>query len=524
MTSKKRDQELMDHLATLDESELDNLIVLADNVIANDDKTGLYTPNIIQEAVHACLAFIRCLFSGNGVGKTTACLMEAIWTCTGTHPHRETARLPNVVIIVLDDASKADSVYKFELEKRRWYDPSKLDFDKKGKSHTQEILFPNGSKIVFMSHQMDEEKFESIQAAAVIFDEPPPRRCLVALMRGQREKDMKPWIIFAGTPRGRHAPWMYDSLYEPWETWKNAVESGDTVVDPDIRCFFGSTHDNLQNLDPDTIDRWKTQFTEEELATRVYGKFEFLSGRIFTTFDEKLHVVPDFAWPSRWPVFVCLDPHLRKDHIMVLLGVSSDQEIYAIKELACPLAGRKACQWFLRILLKSGLNIKAGICDNFGSIDMYEDADTEEKKSFIKMWNEEAMKMNRPKFCIRPTSKKEKGDDEWIEDMRDYLRLEQTHEGLRPKFMVFKSCVKLTSDFKKYVWDEHTGRKADLGEPKEEPLGTNQDYLMCVKYGIAMKPLKMVKDKPILHGWNSPRAQQEYENHEHRRKLPWEKD
>ncbi len=517
MTNKKADQDYLDHLASLDESELDGLIVLADNVIANDSRTGKYEPNVIQQAVHACLAFIRCLFSGNGVGKTTACLIEAIWTCTGTHPYRNTARLPNVVIIVLDDASKSDSVYKFELEKRRWYDPSKLEFDKKGKSHTQEILFPNGSKIVFMSHQMDEEKFESIQAAAVIFDEPPPRRCLVALMRGQREKDMKPWIIFAGTPRGRHAPWMHDKLFEPWENW---LENGG--ADPDIRCFFGSTHDNLHNLDPETINRWKTQFTEEELETRVHGKFEFLSGRIFTTFDEKIHAVPDFAWPTRYPVIVCVDPHLRKDHVMVILGVTPDEEIYAIREFNCPLAGRKAAAWFIRILMKSGLNVRAGICDNFGSSDMWE-TDTEEKKSFIKLWNEEAIRMNRPKYMIRPTSNKEKRDHEWIEDMRDCLRLEQTQEGLRPKFMVFKSCVKLISNFKKYVWDEHTGRKSDLGEPKEEPLGTNEDYLMCVKYGLAMKPLEIVKAKPIHHNWNSTRYQ-EHEESEYKRKMPWEKD
>lgn len=508
MTSKHT----LDHLASLDEDQLDELMALADNVIANDTTIGVYTPNVIQDKVHRCLKFIRCLFSGNGVGKTTACINEAIWTCTGTHPHRETARLPNTVIIVLDDASKADSVYVMELKKRRWYDVTRLEFDKKGKAYTQEIRFPNGSVINFMSHQMDEEKFESIQASAVIFDEPPPRKIFIALMRGQREKDMRPWIIFAGTPRGRHAPWMYDELYEPWENG----------TDKDIECFFGSTHDNLQNLDPDTIKRWESKFTKEELETRLHGKFEFLSGMIFDTFNKETHVVADFAWPRAWPVIIAVDPHLRKDHNAVILGVTPDEEVYAIREYACPLAGRKACRWFLHVLDKSGLNVRAGICDNFGSIDMYEDSASEEKKSFIKMWNEEALKMNRPKFMIRPTSKKEKRDDEWIEDMKDWLRVEQTHEGMRPRFMVFKSCVKLIRNFATYVWDEHTGRKADIGEPKEAPLGTNQDYLMCVKYGLAMNPIEIVKAKPIHHKWNSSRYQ-EYENYEHKPRK-WEQD
>ncbi len=505
-------KQTLDHLSNLEEDQLDELMQLADNIIANDKTIGLYTPNVIQDSVHKSPKFIRCLFSGNGVGKTTACINEAIWTNVGTHPHRETARLPNTVIIVLDDASKSDSVYVMELKKRRWYDVTRLEFDKKGKAYTQEIRFPNGSNIVFMSHQMDEEKFESIQASAVIFDEPPPRKLYIALMRGQREKDMKPWIIFAGTPRGRHAPWMYDELYEPWENG----------TDPDIECFFGSTDDNLMNLDPDTIKRWESKFTAEELATRRHGKFEFLSGQIFDTFSKETHVVNDFNWPRHWPVIVAVDPHLRKDHNAVILGVTPDEEVYAIREYACPLAGRKACRWFLHILDKSGMNVRAGICDNFGSIDMYEDSASEEKKSFIKMWNEEALKMNRPKFMIRPTSKKEKRDDEWIEDMKDWLRVEQTHEGMRPRFMVFKSCVKLIRNFATYVWDEHTGRKADVGEPKEAPLGTNQDYLMCVKYGLAMNPVEIVKAKPIHHKWNSSRYQ-EFENYEHKPRK-WEQD
>ena len=511
-TNKQLEKYTIERLAALDEDELSGLITLADEVIASDTEIGVYKPNAIQQKVHECDKFIRCLFSGNGVGKTTACINEAIWTCTGTHPHRETARIPNTVIIVLDDATKADSVYVMEIKKRRWYDPGRLSFDKKGKASTQEITFPNGSQIVFMSHNMDEEKFESIQCAAVIFDEPPPRKFLIALMRGQREKDMKPWSIFAGTPRGRHAPWMYDDLYEPWENG----------TDPNIECFFGSTYDNLHNLDPETIERWKTKFTEEELQTRVFGKFEFLSGRIFTTFIKETHTVVDFAWPRHWPVIIAVDPHLRKDHCAVILGVTPDEEVYAIKELQTGLAGRKACRWFLHILEKSGLNVRAGICDNFGSIDMYEDSASEEKKSFIKMWNEECLKMNRPKYMIRPTTRKEKADDEWIEDMRDWLRVEQTHEGMRPRFLVFKSCVKLIRNFETYVWDEHTGRKAEMGEPKEAPLGTNQDFLMCVKYGLAMNPVEIVKAKPIHHKWNSSKYQ-EYENYEHKPRR-WEQD
>lgn len=104
--------------------------------------------------------------------------------------------------------------------------------------------------------------------------------------------------------------------------------------------------------------------------------------------------------------------------------------------------------------------------------------------------------MNRTRLQIKPTTRAQKRDDEWIEDMRDWLRLETDYAGqLRARFHVFESCVKTIDNFESYVWDEHTGRKADLQEPKQDPLGTNQDFLMCVKYGIATKPEHIGKDK-----------------------------
>jgi len=492
-----------DYLETIPEEDLAELIAMADQIATQQRKVTVYTPNSVQDKVHKSPALIRCLFSGNGVGKTTACINEAIWTSTGTHPYRETARIPNTIIIVLDDASKADSVYIEELKKKQWYDFSKLKLDKKGRSHTQEVLFPSGSKWMFMTHEMAIDKFESIQCACIIFDEPPPRWIYIALLRGMREIGMNPWIMFAGTPRGRHAPWMYKEIFRPWKL----------QIDPDIECFFGSTHDNLVNLDPNTIKRWEGKFTANELKTRLYGNFEFLSGRIFDGFDPKHHTVKDFPWPRSWPCIIAVDPHLRKNHTALLIGVDNDGDVWVVKELETSLAGRAAARFFIECC--EPYTMRAGICDNFGSCDMFDGGDGE-KKSFITLWNEECSKLRKFKCMIRPTSNKEKRDDEWIEDMRDWLRLE---DG-KAKIHVFKSCAKLIDNFDTYVWDEFAGRKADAGEPKEAPLGTNQDFLMCLKYGLAMKPQNLINaPRVISHREQTGRAQ-EYESHE----ASWYKD
>ena len=90
-----------------------------------------------------------------------------------------------------------------------------------------------------------------------------------------------------------------------------------------------------------------------------------------------------------------------------------------------------------------------------------------------------------------------------------------------PRFHLFESCVKTIDDFESYVWDEHTGRKTDLQEPKEDPLGTNCDYLMCVKYGISVKPDKMGVDRVYRRRDMSDKAR-EYESYGNTK--PWTRD
>jgi hypothetical protein len=502
-----------EELESLPPDELLEIIQMAETLEGQNAKVREYIPNIVQQRVHSSKAFIRALFSGNGVGKTTACIQEGIWVATGTHPTRETARIPNTTIIVLDDSSKADTVYMRNIRKYKWYDITKLTLEKHGRSYTQEVKFPNGSNWIFMTHEMAEDKWESIECACVIFDEPPPRFIFIALLRGMREKDMRPWIMFAGTPRGRHAPWMYKYIYKPWKLGQ----------DDEIECFFGATDDNLHNLDPDTIKRWEKRYSKSELETRRKGSFEFLSGRIFDTFSNEHHVIRDFPFPKNWKCIIAVDPHLRKNHTAVILGVNPDGEIYAVRELQTSLAGRRAAEFF--ILACEQFNVVAGVCDNFGSIELYNDGDSEERKSFIKIWNEQALRMRRPKLSLRATTRAEKNDAEWIEDMKDWLRLDPDHEGnMRPKFFVFESLVNLVNDFETYIWDEHTGRKAStMGEtdPKETPLGTNQDFLMCVKYGLAAKPQNIGVAKVISHKQIHGRCQ-EYESRP--RQQDWRKD
>jgi hypothetical protein len=499
MTMRKPENPLLTRevLEQYSPEELADLIALAEETEKYARPFGAYEPHEKQLPVHKSQAFIRALFPGNGFGKTTACINEALWSALGTHPYRDTGKIPNTTIIVIDDPGKADTVYLTEIKKKKWYDVTKLKLEKHGRPFTTEVIFPNGSNWQFMSHEVLEAKWESIQCAGVIFDEPPPRFIFIALIRGMREQGTKPWMMFAGTPIGKNAPWMYREIWRPWKFGE----------DPEIECFTGTTYDNLHNLEPGSIERMKKRYNEKELKARIGGTFEFLSGRIFDTFYHDHHVEQDFDWPWSWPVILAMDPHVRKNHVAVLIGIDPDKEIHVIRELETSLAGRNAAEFFIRAC--EGYNIKWGICDNYGSMPH---TGGENRKSFIDVFNETSRRLNSRVF-IRATTKAEKADDEWIEDMKDWLRLEADSGGSeRPRFHIFESCKKTIDEFETYIWDEYRGAQADGRDVKEKPLGTNCDRLMCIKYGIALKPDRLGEDRIYRRTKRVGHGAEEYES------------
>ncbi|MCK5020955.1 MAG: hypothetical protein KAS32_28330, partial [Candidatus Peribacteraceae bacterium] len=204
------------------------------------DQLDEYQPNSGQRPVHISDHILRCVFSGNGAGKTALGANEAIWAAKGYNPVTNSYnKVPARIIVLLDHPEKVEDVWLPEL--RKWTNIPTDRCNKRGKPYYTQITFRNGSEILFMFHQQDPMIFESIECDLVIADEPPPRHVYVSLRRGGRKKNRTAKYLMLGTPIT--GAWMRQEIYDPWAR-------GDL---PDTSCFKFGTMVNEGNLAEDYI-------------------------------------------------------------------------------------------------------------------------------------------------------------------------------------------------------------------------------------------------------------------------------
>ena len=139
--------------------------------------------------------------------------------------------------------------------------------------------------------------------------------------------------IFACTPL--EAAWMFHEIYS------NAWNKGGTN-----RSIFAIEFDITDN--PALTDKAIEQFSEglspEEREARKHGRFKHLSGRIFSEYDEEVHVYdPETFNPlvdkyqptgeaSSLPIVMAVDPHPKKPWFMCWTAIGPDGYRYVVDE------------------------------------------------------------------------------------------------------------------------------------------------------------------------------------------------
>jgi len=430
------------------------------------ERRSPYTPNEGQQKVHLSKALERYCFAGNGSGKTAMLVNEVYWAATGFNPiTQEHTYVPAKVIVVLDSPEKIGQVFLPEL--RKWHPIKEDQLHKRGKPYVSEITLANGSVINFIMHDQDEMKAESIQWHYLFFDEPCTRKLYVALKRGGRSKEMLGRILFIGTPIA--APWLRTDVYEPWARGER----------PNTECFRFSTYVNQKNLADGYIADYESVLSDKEKRTRLEGDFFDTDGLALAhLFSRSTHTLPVSVrdrWPSSWPCVVAVDPHPRRSHVAVLLGVTPQDDLVALKELT----SRSVPSEFARELRAwtNGFRVVDWVCDSLGSSEL---TGGDGNLSFISVLNKNGIR-------IRSTSFKEKSDEAWISMIHECLAipLEPDNMGRRePRLKVIEDLKLLISDIENVSWK----RYKNIDEVKPALDISNKDALAALKYCLATQP------------------------------------
>ncbi len=424
-------------------------------------KKSVYRPNEGQMPVHLDPKPIRIVAAANGGGKSTLGVQELLWWATGTNPltHKMT-KVPATIVILLDNPIKVDQVWLPEI--RKWY-PLDADCElrKNGKPYVNQILFKNGSQVIFMFHDQEDLVFEGIQIDYLICDEPFPRRIWIALTRGARKKNTEPRFLIIGTPIGQ--AWIYNDL------WKKATNGERN----DIGLHRFSIEANRQNLADGYIEQFSKNLTEAEKKVRLQGHFAHLEGLALAhLFDRQIHVVPRFPWPKGKPVVLVIDPHQAKPHVAALVGATGDGRIYYIKEMETKSPPRMFAQE-LKAFLKGDWKVIDYVIDSLGETP---GTGGDGNMSF-------SDKLRQCGIPVRATSFDDKNDEDFIQKIQQVLEIPEEIDNFgrkQAKLAIVEGNSAIIDDIETCQWQKY--RQHELFKPKLDI--SSKDRLACLKYAL----------------------------------------
>jgi len=263
-------EERAESLAALEDDERDELLKL-------DRPSDFYEPHAGgQVQFHRSRSIVRCLFPGNGFGKTRAVGTEVNWWLSHTHPYQPTPRWP-VIAIWCCETFKQFKILRTQLETECFDRPFK--FNRADHIYTMD----DGGQMFLVSGDSSWTHVQGINPDIVIFDEQPPE-ALWNEMKMRRRGARKTRYCFAATAT-QGMTWMHRDLYAPWLKHHQDLGQDETratreQLHPRLWVWArGGIKDN-PGADAGDVDWYESQSfnSDAERAVRLGGGFADFSG------------------------------------------------------------------------------------------------------------------------------------------------------------------------------------------------------------------------------------------------------
>lgn len=237
--------------------------------------TRWYTPHQQgQEQFHASKHTIRCLFPGNGWGKTTAAGCEVAYWVEHKHPYQPTPQWP-VQILWFAQEFRQWELLRPQIEAEclpagwNWND----------QKHRYE--WGDGSMVWVISCDRDWTYIQGINPDLCVFDEQPPLK-LWREMQMRRRGRRKTRYIFAATATEGES-WMEKELWQPWLDAHGGSGEQARKEQRHEHIWVWDRGGIDSNPGADETDRkWYHQTTwssDEEKRVRLHGGFGRFNGR-----------------------------------------------------------------------------------------------------------------------------------------------------------------------------------------------------------------------------------------------------
>lgn len=425
------------------------------NKVVGKHPFWFYKPWGEQVGFHKSGAHIRLLLGPNRSGKSTAGIIEDIAFCMGVRPDGSRDGLPkppvDLLVIVRD---KRKSVEKVVMKKLKQYCPKSWITNVKTGTDgfPEKITFSTGSNIYIGSHSQDVDMYEGHDWDGIHCDEPPPRAIWIAAARGLMDTNGRAW--FTLTPL--KCPWLYEEIY-------SKADGGKT------ENFHLTSKSPF--IEQEAVLDFMDKMNEDEIASRIYGKFSHLQGQIFKKFNRGDHVIPEEKFDRLWTRYMVMDPHNKKASYMIWVVVNPKGQVIVYDEwpndsfydMRSPdMSIRDICAMIYT--KDAGVRIQDRIIDpNYGHtkshvtgrtlIEDYETAGI----SFYGYINNDIMIGHQR--------------------IQDALKYGETSE---PGLLITANCLNMIKALENYAWDEKDA--GDFYQSRERPGEAYKDMIDCLRY------------------------------------------
>lgn len=437
-----------------------------------------YVPHQKQLLFHLSEKKIRFLCGGNQSGKTEAGAAEDVMHATGLYPswYPETGRFrsANKGRVIVTDYGSGGAVFEEKLW--HWLPRSLVvSVRRTQKGELQKVFVKHRSggtsMIEIMTHEQDDQAFESWTGHWAHFDEPPSHEKFTGTLRGLIALKGRSWLTL--TPISE--AWLFDEFI--------ANEN------PDVFFIRVDIRDN-PHLDERDIAFFASTLSEDVKDARLHGNFRHLSGLVYRGFDPAVHIVnrKDVKIDPSWPTYFVVDPHDQKPFFGIWAKVDPFNRIYVVDEIKFKGTIKTFCREVLLREISSGIkpmdvirildpnkgntpSVVSGntLKDDLALSGLYFTANVDDNITRGHLLVAGLLNYDP----AAPISLANSPHIFWIR--------ETTHE-----------CVRY---MQLYTWDEYTGRTKDSRGEKEKPREKFKDFCDCIRYLAASKPMFFVADE-----------------------------
>ena len=376
---------------------------------------------------------------------------------------------------------------------------------KGNKSFYSNYKFDTGHSFKVLSVEQEKKEFESDTLGWAWFDEPPLYEQYIATVWRMRKGGI---IFITATPLSGCA-WMKDEIADKADGIKKFWIEGDI----EDNCIEHGENGYLKHSD---IQRMSDECDEDERAARMHGKFMYLSGLVFKSFDRDIHVIGQDdiqnLWPTnlfgefdQWPAINICDPHDRRSdvHIYAKITPNNDLIIYdeypdwnfheeksrkhSIKETVKELHKKESGQTIKEIcvLLRGQQTVVRRVMDKRKGKQMQSGPALNTFDLYLHAGSEMGWNYNyeeSPKVGLKNVDHK---------TVKEYLAWNKNlplNIKNKPKMFVVRDCKNTVYDFEHYLWDDFTGKAKDSHDLKEVPKDLAKDHMDCCRWLCELKP------------------------------------